>query len=151
MSWIILYTTCRCAWKNTVAVQNLKGEIIHLILSRKGGGHVPCKRNSYWIFMKLYTVVVHNPQMCMRGWFLYTPKLCFREYEKYRSRYEVDLAVSVISLSSSSRRWMQSKWSINLELFSERIPSIQRKKGLCYRSYKSKSAKGQTTVYKTYT
>ena len=37
-----------------VDVQNLKGEIIQLILSRKGGGgggggwgHVPCKRNSY--------------------------------------------------------------------------------------------------------
>jgi hypothetical protein len=31
-----------------VAVQNLKGEIIQLILSRKGGGgHVPCKHNSY--------------------------------------------------------------------------------------------------------
>ena len=26
-----------------VAVQNLKGEIIQLIFSRKGGGHVPCK------------------------------------------------------------------------------------------------------------
>ena len=29
-----------------VTVQNLKGEIIQLILSRKGRGHVPCKRNS---------------------------------------------------------------------------------------------------------
>jgi hypothetical protein len=27
-----------------VSVQNLKGEIIQLILSRKRGGHVPCKR-----------------------------------------------------------------------------------------------------------
>ena len=26
-----------------VTVQNLKGEIIQLILSRKGGGYVPCK------------------------------------------------------------------------------------------------------------
>ena len=32
------YTTCRCAWRNMVDVQNLKGEIIQLILSRKGGG-----------------------------------------------------------------------------------------------------------------
>jgi hypothetical protein len=66
----LLYTTCRCGWRNMVAVQNLKGEIIQLILSRKGGGHVPCKRNSYWtaywIFMKLYTVVVHNLQICMK-------------------------------------------------------------------------------------
>ena len=38
------YATCRCAWRNMVAVQNLKEEI-QLILSRKGG-HVPCKRNS---------------------------------------------------------------------------------------------------------
>jgi hypothetical protein len=39
--WIftqLYYTTCRCAWRNMVAVQNLKGEIIQLILSRKGGG-----------------------------------------------------------------------------------------------------------------
>ena len=32
--------------------------------------HVPCKRNSsqaaYWIFMKLYTFVVHYLQMCMK-------------------------------------------------------------------------------------
>jgi hypothetical protein len=32
--------------------------------------HVPCKRNStyttYWIFMKLYTFVVHSLQMCMK-------------------------------------------------------------------------------------
>jgi hypothetical protein len=41
------YTTCRCARRNMVAVQNLKGEIIQLILSRKGWGNVPCKRNSY--------------------------------------------------------------------------------------------------------
>jgi hypothetical protein len=34
----LYYTTCRCAWRNMVAVQNLKGEIIQLILSRKGGG-----------------------------------------------------------------------------------------------------------------
>jgi hypothetical protein len=32
------YTTCRSAWRNMVAVQNLKGKIIQLILSRKGGG-----------------------------------------------------------------------------------------------------------------
>ena len=31
------YITCRCAWRNMVAVQNLKGEIIQLILSRKRG------------------------------------------------------------------------------------------------------------------
>jgi len=48
--------------------------------------------------------------------------------KKYRSRYEVDLAVLVISVGLSSKRWMQSKWSINLELFSEKIPSIQRNK-----------------------
>jgi hypothetical protein len=29
-------------------------------------------------------------------------------------------------VSLSSRRWLQSKWSINFELFSEKIPSIQR-------------------------
>ena len=32
--------------------------------------HVPCKRNSssstYWIFMKLYTFVVHYLQMCLK-------------------------------------------------------------------------------------
>jgi hypothetical protein len=43
------YTTCRCAWRNMVAVQNLEGEIIQ---------H----------FMKLYTVVVHNLQMCMKDY-----------------------------------------------------------------------------------
>jgi hypothetical protein len=31
-------TSCRCAWRNMVAVENLKGEIIQLIFSRKGGG-----------------------------------------------------------------------------------------------------------------
>ena len=41
-------------------------------------------------------------------------------------RYEVDLAVLVVYDSLSSRRWLQSKWSINFELFSEKIPSIQR-------------------------
>ena len=46
--------------------------------------------------------------------------------KKYRSRYEVDLAVLVVSVSLSSRRGMQSKWSINLELFIEKIPSIHR-------------------------
>ena len=46
--------------------------------------------------------------------------------KNYRSRYEVDLAVLVVYVSSSSRRWLQSKWSINFELFSEKIPSIQR-------------------------
>jgi hypothetical protein len=40
------YTPCRCAWRTMVAVQNLKGETIQLILQRKGG-HVLCKRNSY--------------------------------------------------------------------------------------------------------
>jgi hypothetical protein len=53
-----------------VAVQNLEGEIIQLVLSRKEGGHVPCKRNSsqtaYWIFMKLYIVVIHYLQMCIK-------------------------------------------------------------------------------------
>jgi hypothetical protein len=55
-----------------VVVHNLKWEIIQLILSRKGGegGHVPCKRNSfytaYWIFMKLYTFVEHYLQMGMK-------------------------------------------------------------------------------------
>ena len=29
-----------------VAVQNVEGEIIQLVLSRKEGGHVRCKRNS---------------------------------------------------------------------------------------------------------
>ena len=32
--------------------------------------HVPCKRSyslaAYWIFMKLYTFVVHYMQMCMK-------------------------------------------------------------------------------------
>jgi hypothetical protein len=111
------YTTCRCAWRNMVAVQNLEGEIIQLVLSWKEGGHVPCtatppkqligffsdhissctsagsvlqlckvsqKSNrpfrrsctykehdppfheSISFFMKLYTVVVHNLQMCMK-------------------------------------------------------------------------------------
>jgi hypothetical protein len=53
-----------------VAVQNLEGVIIPLVLSRKEGGHAPCKHNSsytaYWIFMKLYTVGIHYLQMCMK-------------------------------------------------------------------------------------
>jgi hypothetical protein len=53
-----------------VAVQNLKGEIIKLILSRKRGGmylvsETPTKLLIEF-FMKLYTVVVHNLQMCMK-------------------------------------------------------------------------------------
>jgi hypothetical protein len=36
--------------------------------------------------------------------------------------YEGDLAALVVSLSSISGRQMQSKYSINLELFSEKIP-----------------------------
>ena len=46
--------------------------------------------------------------------------------KKYRSRYEVDLAVLVVYVSLSTRKWLQSKWSINFELFSEKIPSIQQ-------------------------
>ena len=55
-----------------VAVQSLKGEIIQLILSRKGGGgHVPCKRSevthssSYYYICKTvfycfrYNAVIH--------------------------------------------------------------------------------------------
>jgi hypothetical protein len=52
-----------------VAVQNLKGEIIQLILSRKGGMYVvsttPPKR-LIGFFMKPYTFVVHYLQMCMK-------------------------------------------------------------------------------------
>jgi hypothetical protein len=53
-----------------VAVQNLEGKIIILVLSQKEGWRVPCKDNSsqaaYWIFMKLYTVLIHYLQMCMK-------------------------------------------------------------------------------------
>jgi hypothetical protein len=45
--------------------------------------------------------------------------------ESLCSRCEVDLAVLVVYVSLSSRRWLQSKWSINFELISEKIPSIQ--------------------------
>ena len=38
--------------------------------------------------------------------------------------YEVDLAALVVSLSSISGRQMQSKYSINLDLFNETIPTI---------------------------
>ena len=38
--------------------------------------------------------------------------------------YEVHLAALVASLSSSSGRQMQSKYSVNLELFNEIIPTI---------------------------
>jgi len=38
--------------------------------------------------------------------------------------HEVDLAALMASVSSSSGRQMQSKYSINLELFSEKLPSI---------------------------
>ena len=56
-----------------VAVQNLKGEIIQLILSRKGWGGggmylvsaTPTKLVIEFL-SKLYTVVVHNLQMCMK-------------------------------------------------------------------------------------
>ena len=46
----------------------------------------------------------------------------------HRSMYEEDLAVLIVSVSLSSRRGMQSKWSIKLELFSEKIPFMQRNK-----------------------
>ena len=55
-----------------IAVQNLKGEIIQLIFSRKEGGGgmylvsaTPTKLLIEF-FIKLYTVVVHNLQMCMK-------------------------------------------------------------------------------------
>ena len=53
-----------------VAVQNLKGEIIQLILSRKGGGGMylvsatPTKRLIECL--SKFTVAVHNLQMCMK-------------------------------------------------------------------------------------
>ena len=46
--------------------------------------------------------------------------------KRFRSSYEVDLAVLVVPVSSNSGKYMQSKKSMNLELFSETIPSIQR-------------------------
>jgi hypothetical protein len=42
----VYYNCVKFHLRNMVAVQNLKGEIIQLVLSRKEGGHVPCKCNS---------------------------------------------------------------------------------------------------------
>jgi hypothetical protein len=49
-----------------VAVQNLIGEIIQLILSRKGGAQLLL--NCFLDFYETFTVVVHNLQMCMKGY-----------------------------------------------------------------------------------
>ena len=53
-----------------IAVQNLKGEIISTYTFTKRGGMyfvsaIP-SWTAYWIFMKLYTFVVHYLQMCMK-------------------------------------------------------------------------------------
>ena len=56
----LLYTTCICAWRNMDAVQNSKGEIIQLILSREGGMYLvsatPTKLliEFLWNFTQLY-------------------------------------------------------------------------------------------------
>ena len=50
-------------------LSKLKGEIIQLILSRKEGActlQAQLLLNCLLIFMKLYTLVVHNLQMCMK-------------------------------------------------------------------------------------
>ena len=52
-----------------VAVQNLKGEIIQLILSRKGGAYTLQAQlllNDLLDFYETYTFVVHYLQMCMK-------------------------------------------------------------------------------------
>jgi hypothetical protein len=83
-----------------VAVQNLKGEIFQLILARKVG-HVLCKRNSYktayLILMKLYTVVVHNLQMCMKK---YHCCLKYRRGDNYLDNIPVFQSLNIIVLQA---------------------------------------------------
>ena len=58
-------------------------------------------------------------------WKIHNEKIkSFLLLKKFRSMYKVDLAALVTSLSSSSGRQMQSKYSINLELFNEIIHTI---------------------------
>ena len=67
---VVVHNLQMCMKEYRCCLKFWRGDNSTYTFTKGGGGHVPCKCNfywtAYWIFMKLYTVVVHNLQMCMK-------------------------------------------------------------------------------------